>query len=248
MFQFGIGALFAIPTTGNLASTPTPQQFGTLQDVSFEISQKLETLMGTGKFPDDTAPSDMKITGKATFGNLQVDLFNQLFFGQSALAVGIAATALNEAHSVPATTTYTVTVTNSTGFTKDFGVIYANGARFERVTTSPTAGQYTVSAGVYTFAVADASAAVLISYEYTPTVNTTGKTLTVTNQLQGFGPVFELYLDQPYQGANGVHLYACRSSKLGLPLKRAGYQVAEFDFEAYANAAGNVIDFFQGSN
>lgn len=245
MIQFGSGALWGNPTTGNLAINPTPQRFGILQDVNVEISQALKELRSANKFPDDVAPSDMKVSGKASIGKLEVDLFNNLFFADT-VATGGVATEQDEPATIPTATAFTVTVVNSTTFTTDLGVLYAATSKnLTRVATSPTIGQYTVSAGVYTFASADEGVAVIISYKYSVT---TGKTLSVHNQLQGYGPVFEIFLFQPYQGQNGIHLYAARSSKLSMPMKRDGYQIAEFDFEAYANPAGQVMDFFQTSN
>jgi hypothetical protein len=337
MLQFGSGVLWGIPTIGNLAANVTPQRFGTLQDVSVDISQKLVELMGANKGPDDVAPSDMKVTGKAGIGKLDINIYNHLFFANS---VTTSATGFvpDEPHAVPATSAYTITVAGSATFSKDLGVLYqatvANGWNSTPLTRipggTPSLGEYTVSAGVYTFAAADASAAVLISYNYissdtlvpaeaqtipsttpykltvahgatfvadegvvyasgltpltkvfiTPTVtgtyevNTgtgeytfaagdegvavlisytyravgTAQTLTVTNQLQGYGPVFELYLFEPYQGQNGMHLYACRSSKLTQPRKRDGYRIDSFEFTSYPNPAGNWIDYFQATS
>jgi hypothetical protein len=242
MKQFGSGAAFGVPTTGNLAPNPTPQQFLSLQDVSLEISGKNVSLMGQNQFPDDVAPGDKKVTGKASFGQFNIDIFNQLFFADT-VTTGTIATSYKEPAVVPATSPYTVSVAQATTFSKDLGVFYASsGVPFQRVTTTPTQGQYNVSAGVYTFAAADEGAAVIISYNYTAS---TGRTLTVHNQLQGYGPVFELFLYLPYSGNNGMHLYACRSNKLGMPLKRDGYQIIDFEFEAFANAAGQVYDFFE---
>ena len=247
MLQFGSGVLWGIPTTGNLATNVTPQRFGTLQDVSIDISQKLVELMGASKFPDDIAPSDMKITGKAGFGKLDINIYNQLFFANAQTTGASPNFVKDEADTIPASVSYVITVTNSASFTKDLGVLYAaTGIPFIRIPSgTPTVGQYTVSAGVYTFAAADASAAVLISYLYAN--STTGNVLTVVNELQGYGPVFELYLYEPYQGQNGFHLYACRSSKLTQPRKRDGYRIDSFEFSAYANPAGNVMDFFRAT-
>lgn len=51
----------------------------------------------------------------------------------------------------------------------DQGVAYAlTGAALTLVASTPAEGQYSVSAGVYTFAAADASAALLVSYGYVP--------------------------------------------------------------------------------
>ena len=58
----------------------------------------------------------------------------------------------------------------------------------------------------------------------------------------------ELWLAEPYQGNNGIHLYSVRFSKLSHPLKRDDYVIPEMEFEAFANASGNVLDFFQISS
>jgi hypothetical protein len=50
----------------------------------------------------------------------------------------------------------------------DEGVTYADGTALTPVPVAPSAGQYSVAGGIYTFNVADADAAVLISYGYVP--------------------------------------------------------------------------------
>jgi hypothetical protein len=76
----------------------------------------------------------------------------------------------SEAATVPAAPgPYTVTAAAPFGpWASDAGVAYADGTALGAVTGSPAAGQYNVSAGVYTFAAADAGAAVLISYGFIP--------------------------------------------------------------------------------
>ncbi len=252
MFQFGIGGMFAVPNGGNLApnalpgTIPPPQQFGTLQDVQVEFDQKLVSLMGQNKFPDDVAPSDMKVSGKGAFAFLSIDIFNQLYFAD-AVTTGYKAAMPNEAHTIPATP-YQVTLAppSSGTWVEDQGVRWADGSgALSPVTGTPTTGEYAYSAGVYTFAAADTTKAVLISYIYS--VSASGKTLSVSNKIQGYGPKFELWLLQPYQGPNGLHLWSCRASKMSMPMKRDGYVVSDFEFEAFANAAGNVFEWFQAS-
>lgn len=205
----------------------------------------MKELKGQYKVADDVAPGDIKITGKATFGKIEIDIFNQLMFADEK-TVGTQAAVYNEAHAVPAATPYTIDVTNSANFSKDMGVVYAaTGQRFTRVASSPTQGEYTVSAGVYTFAAADTGAAIVISYYWTDA--TAGNTLSVNNQLMGYGPVWELYLYEPYQGNNGLYLAQCRSGKLSHSLKRDGYLVPEMDFQAFANPAGLIAQWFQTS-
>jgi hypothetical protein len=76
----------------------------------------------------------------------------------------------NENASVPvAPGPYTVTAAAPFGpWASNGGVTYNNGTALAAVTGSPGAGQYNVSSGVYSFAAADAGAAVLISYGFIP--------------------------------------------------------------------------------
>jgi hypothetical protein len=250
MFNFGTGFLFGNPNAQNLATNPTPQLFGTVQEVSVEIGATIKELRGNLQFPDDTAIADKKLTGKVSFGRIETPIFNQLFFADTYVA-GITAVSPKEAHTVPSSTPWQVTITppGSGTFGIDLGVIYAaTGQPLTKVTTPTVAGQYSVNiaTGVYTFETGDSNAAVLISYTYT--LATTGNTLTVNNQLQGYGPQFELWLTEPYAGTgNGMHLYACKSGKLAAPRKRDDYTIIEMDFECFANAAGKVFDWFQVS-
>lgn len=107
-------------------------------------------------------------------GNPQEITLQGYFFcrGQNNIAITYEAgyCILNEAQTVPALSTYTIIPNQPYGnFSQDDGVTYANGTALIKVSSSPAAGQYTVSSiGVYTFAAADSAAAVLISYSYTP--------------------------------------------------------------------------------
>lgn len=62
---------------------------------------------------------------------------------------------VDEAHTVPAVAPFTVTP-DDTAFSSDISVSYADGSALIRVSSAPTEGQYTVSAGVYRFNAADA--------------------------------------------------------------------------------------------
>lgn len=76
----------------------------------------------------------------------------------------------DEAHTVPASTAYTITVDQVYGaFGQDDGVVSVAGVVYTKVTGAPAAGQYSVStAGVYTFNATNASTPLLISYSYIP--------------------------------------------------------------------------------
>lgn len=244
MYQFGIGAMFGRPTGGNLATPSGPVRFAVIQDVGLDFDQKLVELRGQEKFPNDVAPSDITIKGKAAFGRIDVSVYNSLFFAET-ITAGVKKIVDGESGTVPGTP-YQITVTNGANFVEDLGVNFAtDGDELIRVASGPTTGQYSVneSTGVYTFAAADTTKDVRISYLYTDSA--TGRTLPVVNHIQGYGPTFELLLSQTYQGANGMRLYACRASKMSAPMKRDGYLISDFEFEAYANAAGKVFDWYQ---
>lgn len=262
MFQLGAGRVFGNPIGGNLATNPTPQFFGTTQDLSLEIDQKLEELRGTSQFPDDVGPTDRKISGKLSFGKIELALLNQLFFADTQVT-GLTGIASLENHPIP-TTPYQVTPVppESGTYIQDLGVVFGSsgglGQQLVKVASAPTTGQYTVAAGVYTFAAADTTKAVQISYAYS--LATVGATQQINNQVLGFGPVFELWIQLSYQvdaagtPVNGIYFPAVRAGKLGAPLKRAGYMIQTLDIEAYPtsittaiSSIGNVAKWFQGT-
>ena len=242
MFQFGSGTLWGYPVGGNLAANPTPIKFGTLQDVSLEISGSLKELYGQNQYAEAVARGKCKIAGKAKFAQIVGKHVNDLFFGQT-MTGGQKLTSLDEAQSVPASSPYTITVTNSAQFVDDWGVRYsATGLPLVKVTSAPVQGQYSVSAGVYTFAAADAGAAVLISYRYT---SAAGVQLNIRQQLMGFAPTFQILLNEQYAGKQAnLLLYSCVAEKLAWATKNEDFLVPEFDFEAFANAGGQVMDLY----
>jgi hypothetical protein len=244
---FGAGALWGTRTdvTG---SGIGPDQFGILQDVQIDWDWTTRELWGQFQFPVDIARGQGKITGKAKFARIFGAIFGDLFFGQTP-AAGQLTVSENEAATVPATTPFTVTVANAANYVDDLGVFYAAGAsagnRFTRVTTPSAAGQYSVNltTGIYTFAAADAGAALLVSYLYT--ISSTGKKLVLTNQFMGSTPTFKatFYTAKTTQSAPAgltLVLNACTASKLSMPTKIDDYEIQEFDFSAFADPTGTI--------
>jgi hypothetical protein len=232
-YVFGTGDLFFTGLAGQ-----APLKIGALQDVSVDFSSDVKQLFGQNQFPLDVARGKTKIEGKAASGNVDITSFNSFFFGQTT-AAGETVRAINEAGTVPAMTMYTVTVDNAADFVQDLGVYYADtGEALTQVVSMPTIGQYTVSdAGVYTFAAADASKDMLFNYLYEDAAS--GNTLIINNQLMGTTPKFRLVLSQLYNGQTfTLVLYSCVAEKLSLPLKQDDYLIADFSFQAQANAAG----------
>lgn len=77
---------------------------------------------------------------------------------------------LAEARNITATSPYTLAALSPYGpWATDAGVVYASsGSPLTPVAAAPTAGQYSVSAGLYTFSAGDAGAAVSLSYGFVP--------------------------------------------------------------------------------
>ena len=70
---FAAGRLWAIPTydgSGSAITTPTPVQFGSLQDITIDIGFDLKKLYGNKRFADDLGAGKGTITGKASFGKI----------------------------------------------------------------------------------------------------------------------------------------------------------------------------------
>lgn len=237
-YVFGTGQLFAMPVGGG-----APLRFGALQDVSIDLSADIKELYGQYQFALDVARGKTKIEWKASSGNIDVEAFNQVYFGQTVVADNELLQAFNEVGTVPASPgPYTVTAANGANFVMDLGVYYStSGLPLKQVPSSPAQGEYSVSAaGVYTFNASDADAGVLLNYLYEST--STGGTLTVSNQLMGATPKFQLVATQLYDGKSfTVVLYSAVSDKLSMPLKQDDYLIAEMSGSAQADAANRVM-------
>lgn len=246
MAQYGFGAGVLVGTavtdyTGTAIATPTPVQFGILQNASVDFSFDLKELFGQYQFPVAIGRGKGKITGKAQFAQLNGLTLNSLFFGQT-LTTGALGEVIDTTGQTIPSTPFTITVTppSSGTWTNDLGVLDPNGIPMTRVVSGPTTGQYSVAAGVYTFAAADTGKTVRISYQYTAT-STVAKRLTVNNALMGAAPNFRCDLLIPFSGKQFVlTLPACVGSKLSVATKLDDFTVPEFDFSAYADATNNV--------
>lgn len=218
----------------------TPLNFGILQDVSFDMNADLKMLYGQRAFPEAVARGKIKLMGKAKMGVFSAQLFNAIFFGQT-IAAGNTATSYAEAGVIPATP-FTITVANSATFTADQGVSFVTtGLSLVKVASAPTTGQYSVAAGVYTFAAADTLKAVLFTYNYT--IAASGQTLTVNNQFMGAAPYFSLmfYGKDPGGNACTMTFQKCVANKLTMATKQDDWMIPEMDFEAFSAPTSQVL-------
>jgi hypothetical protein len=239
-FAFGSGTLVGKRT--DVTGTP-PALLGTLQDITLDFDRKIELLLGQYNMAVAAGGGEFKIAGKAKFARLQATQINNLFLGQTLTANSMVEMTIGETDTV---TSAAVSVANGATFVEDLGVFYASsGAQLVPVAASPTQGQYvapTGSPGSYTFNSADNGAAVVIYYSYSVA---SGNKIALANQLMGPVPLFEVSLKETfnYFGVNKdivVKLNACVAPKLSLPFSNQKFTVAEFDFQAIADAANNI--------
>ena len=244
-FGFGAGALYGTPLTdfqGNAIANPTPVLFGTLQDVSVDISADVKELFGQNQFADAIGRGKAKITGKAKFARMNGLMINSLFFGQTVTSSILADVNDTTGALIPTTPfQITPTVPNSGTWAADLGVRNAVGNPMVRVASAPTTGQYSVAAGVYTFAAADTGLNVFISYQYTA-ASTVAKTGTINNVAMGAAPTFQCDLSDGYLGSGlTLTLYKCLATKIAFATKQDDFMIPELDFSAFSNAAGQVL-------
>jgi hypothetical protein len=242
MFVFGSGVLTG--TQLNVA-TPTPINFGLIQKVSVDTSVSVKELYGQYAFPVAVGSGTRKVTCKASLARFSGQALGRLFYNQVPTA-GSTISQFAEVHSVPASTPFTITVTSSSHFVADQGVTYASsGFPLIAVASTPAQGQYSVtSAGVYTFSTADQGQGVLISYTYT--ASTTGESLVIGNPLVGPTSTFTatLFATDPTTNAQfSVTLNQCVASKFSFDTSIEDFSKPDFEFQAFANAAGQVMTF-----
>lgn len=237
-FSFGSGFLYGIPSGAN----PTPQVFGTLQEASIDISFTNKKLYGQNQFPVAIGRGPATVTGKAKAASISSRAFNTLFTGLAQTAGGLIVT--NNESFAPTAGAYTVVTT--TNFADDLGVTYAaSGLSLVRVASAPAVGQYAVNTGTgaYTFNTGDNTVAMFVSYSNTSSTGTVAQNTILTNQPMGSSPVFAVVFNIPYAAlgtALTFRFYQATSVKLSMGFKNEDFTIPEFDFECFANAAGQV--------
>ncbi len=245
--QIGSGLLFLNPNAGNLATNPTPVKPFTLQDVKIDAKGTIKELMGQYQWPDDTAVVDKKGTFEFSMGRKDWQLIQQIFNADTT-ATGGTSVAVSPATAIPASPyTITPTIPGSGTASEDLGVVNAaTNAPFIKVTSAPAAGQYSYSAGVYTFSSADHTSGISVIIAMSYTITTPGTTFQINNQTQGYGPAFEAFIVDNYQPASSsiysaVRLYAAKISDVSITNKRADYAMVDLKGSFFANSSGQVL-------
>lgn len=239
---------------GNSVATGTPK---------VPIFNEPWTIPAVGSGPTSTALTQVGGVATATFATAHGFTPGEVFTSTGATPSGYNVVA-QPVISVPTPTTLTYAVNPSTtspasvqatftgtnkldvanqaNFNMDLGVYnQTTGVRFQQVAGSPSAGQYSVSSGTYTFNSADAGTLIYINYIYNDVSNTTGETLTINNLLMGVAPTWQMVLTETFNNETFVLvLYSCTSSKLTFPFKLDDFTISELDFQAQANAANQI--------
>jgi hypothetical protein len=242
---FGSGLMFGTPllnAAGAAVANPTPLLFGVLQESEVEFKFDLKKLYGQSQFPVAVGRGQGSVSGKAKWADIYAAALETLVFGIAGTSGLTAAVYDTVGATIPSSPfTITPTVPNSGTWQADLGVIsVATGRPFTRVASAPAAGQYSVAAGVYTFAAADTGQSVYINYRYTAT-STVARRVPVTNQPMGLAPSFRLDLYTTFQGESCIiTLNNCISDGLKMSNKNDDFTVPEFSFEAFADAGGNI--------
>lgn len=253
---FGPGILIVTRTD----ITPViPVNVGFAQELTLDFAGTTKQLYGQKQYPLVAARATIKATGKWKAAVVSGIAWNNAFYGQGAASSAAFSTSMFnwnvDSTYTSSTTVGTVQVGSSLTFEADLGVRYATSALpLQRTTTgNETTGRYSVAStqpGLYTFGGGDgnttASAPVNFKITYTNTT-ATGQNLIVTNQTIGTSPTFQLdyytSLNQPTAKPFAVRVYQCLASKHAMPFKLEDFMMPEFDFDIFANASDQVVNY-----
>jgi len=245
MFLFGSGILWGTPLTeadGDAIANPTPLIFGTLQDNDLDFKFELKELHGQNQFAVAVGRGKGSVSGKAKAADIRAGFLSTLVFGQ-AMVDGLTSMVYDTVGAAIPTTPFqiTPTVPSSGTWAADLGVINATtGRAMTRVASAPATGQYSVSAGVYTFAAADVATTVYINYRYTAT-STTAKRMQLNNLPMGYAPTFRADFYGPYLGQSCVlTLNKCIAEGVKLTTKNDDFSIPDFGYRAFADASGVI--------
>jgi hypothetical protein len=249
MIIFGPGTVTVTPAN---VSNPTPYNIGLAEEISYEESFTNRLLFGQNRRAIAVGAGTIKATGKIKAARWSLSALSWILYG-TAPTTGQTTTAVAESQTVPAVSTYTITVANAATFSADQGVVYqANFKPLTRVASGPTVGQYSVNTttGVYTFGAADASAKVYITYNYTVASNS--YSLLGGPQLIGPTVTFSLNItttDPTNNNVGTLQIFNAVVEKWTFGNKLEDFNMPEIDYQAYANPAGqgyqwNSVDNF----
>jgi hypothetical protein len=233
---FGVGFAVATPAGSNV----TPGRLATFKDC--KVSQTWDTveLYGTNQDPDDVASAKRKTVIDATYASYDAATYAALTGG--AISTGSVIGIPDESGTIPGTP-YKITVAQGATFALNAGVVdLSTGFPMTVVASGPAAGQYSFNGatGEYTFAAADTTHNVLISYGYTAAA--VGKSVTQSAAQMGGATTFALDLFTKYNSkASGVRFGRVRLTKLDWDLGSEKHAEMKVQFVAMIDPTTNKI-------
>lgn len=250
-FTFGPGICWVTPVTdytGAAIANPSPILVAAMQDCSLDLSADLKELYGSYAAPIAIGRGKQKYGFKVKNAHVHSHLWATLYFGMP-LVAGIYDAVYDAIGEVIPTTPFQITPTapSSGAILFPLGVRDNFNLPYTLVTGTPTTRQYAYSAGVFTFAAADAGITVYIDYRYTA-ASTTAFKMPIVNPIMGYAPTFSFDMKIPYQGNNfNASFPNCMSTKLGLSTKLDDFAYPEFDLSAFApgNAGVGTLSWSQ---
>lgn len=238
---FGPGILWVTRTD---IANQTPTNIGFINEFSTDLSFDTKQLYGQNQYALLAARGTAKSTGKMKAATLSGQALNAVLIGGTWTAGTQYDATSSPATAIPATPfQITPTVPSSGTFNQDLGVV--NAATYEPLTlvaSGPTAGQYSVAAGVYTFSSADhvSGISVIISFAYTFTA-APGQSQVLANNPIGTTPTFQIdYKTTLYGATYYLRLYSAIGGKWSMAHKITDYAMPEYDFEFFANASQQI--------
>lgn len=241
---FGAGELFGTllqDATGAPITNPTPLRIAGLQEMSLEFSGDIKEFHGQNRFAIAVAQGKVKAGGKFKGALINGHALNTMFFGSGLTAGTMKALVADTTGTVVPATPFQITpsIPGSGTWVEDLGVSNASGQTMTRVASAPATGQYSVAAGVYTFAAADTGIRMYISFSYTYTL-AAAKKLSLLNLPMGYTPLLKVHYMGQFQGKKCLAvLEAVIANKLTLfSSKNDDFSVPEIDFGCQADAAG----------
>lgn len=238
---FGPGSLYLTRTD---VANSTPINIGYAQEFSLDEAADVKMLHGQNKYALVAAVGTVKCTGKIKAAMISGIALNNAFRGAT-FTSGQVQAVFSEAGIVP-TTPFQITTSAGALTEADLGVVRQSDlSPYTKVASAPATGQYSmvVGTGIYTFAAADVTNAVYISY--TKTVAGTGQKHVLANQAIGTNPTFQIDYSTSLIVAGTarpvfIRVYSCIASKLNQNFKLSDFMMPELDFTAYQNSAGNM--------
>ena len=248
MFVFGSGVL--IGTQLNVPN-PTPINFGLVQKVSVDTSVSVKELYGQYAFPVAVGSGTRKVTCKASLARFQRQALGRLLLQPDSDSWVRRSRRSPRSHSVPGTGPFTITVSNDALRGRPGRYLRIKRTSACRVASSPATGQYTVNTYDRRLHVRhrrpgrDRPDHLFLHRDTSPCRRTLRTSRSATRWSGRRRPSSAtLFATDPTTNAQfSVTLNQCVASKFSFDTNIEDFAKPDFEFQAFANAAGQVMTF-----